>query len=262
MMLSTKKVKKIVLGGILGLAVIFLLTSLITHKVYAEEIIKRNIISYLDNKEVNYSSIDIDNQVLSIKLLSNGENRCTIDDVKAVQAVYEAVHGQTVSEKIEDVSIEVYDINNKLIYDVYENDVFSLVENAELLVKQSVVSEQDVTSEDILSNVKNIVTRYSYYIQNVNVEKAEEITGRKLELILCESGNSANPMGDTTFIYESLEAYSLSTGAITQCEITVFDSENECVVYMAGDFQYGNAVAWVSPKIESEFIAHEGPEDE
>ena len=184
MMLSTKKVKKIVLGGILGLAVIFLLTSLITHKVYAEEIIKRNILSYLDNKEVNYSSIDIDNQVLSIKLLSNGENRCTIDDVKAVQAVYEAVHGQTVSEKIEDVSIEVYDINNKLIYDVYENDVFALVENAELLVKQSVVSEQDVTSEDILSNVKNIVTRYSYYIQNVNVEKAEEITGRKLELIL------------------------------------------------------------------------------
>ena len=59
-------------------------------------------------------------------------------------------------------------------------------------------------------------------------------------------------------VYDNLE--SLSTGAITQCNITLLNDEQECIAYMIGDFQYGNCIAWISPDYENAFVAQEGPQ--
>ena len=61
-------------------------------------------------------------------------------------------------------------------------------------------------------------------------------------------------------VYDNLESYSLSTGAITQCNITLLNDEQECIAYMIGDFQYGNCIAWISPDYENAFVAQEGPQ--
>lgn len=71
--------------------------------------------------------------------------------------------------------------------------------------------------------------------------------------------NAANIVRRTVSMYLD-ESYSLSTGAITQCNITLLNDEQECIAYMIGDFQYGNCIAWISPDYENAFVAQEGPQ--
>lgn len=100
----------------------------------------------------------------------------------------------------------------------------------------------------------------SYSIQSVNISDAEEITGKCLNLTLTLSNADDSSVSRISSVYDNLESYSLSTGAITQCNITLLNDEQECIAYMIGDFQYGNCIAWISPDYENAFVAQEGPQ--
>lgn len=228
-------------------------------KIYAAEKTMRTIASFMDEKAIEYSEVSIDNQILSVKLLSAGEDRCTLDDVKAIQAIYEAVHGKIIDGQVKNIGIEIYDTNGKLIYDVVEHVVSLPIENADQSVEKNDRKKQDMTANEVLLQVDSIVKEYPYSVQKSCISEADVIAGKKLELTISELNNDIQSINDIRAIYENLEAYSYSTNAINQCEITVLDDEEACVAYMAGDFRYGNITAWVSPAAESAFLAQEGP---
>ena len=63
-------------------------------KVNAANIVRRTVSMYLDEKQISYTSVHVNNQTLSVELQSSGEGRCTLDDVKAIQNIYTVIHAQ------------------------------------------------------------------------------------------------------------------------------------------------------------------------
>ena len=155
-----------------------------------------------------------------------------------------------------------YPINGKMIFDHHENGVSAQVQNVDKLVKQDPEQKTDMAVDEILLYAENLVAKYPYSVQELKIDTASEISGKKLELILCTlNKNSIPSFSDIDRIYENLEAFSFSTKAITQCEITVNNTEGDGVYYMAGDFLYGNCIAWISPEAQSSFVKEYGPPD-
>lgn len=226
-------------------------------KVNAANIVRRTVSMYLDEKQISYTSVHVNNQTLSVELQSSGEGRCTLDDVKAIQNIYTVIHAQSLADKIRNVKIEIVDRTGTVIYDETEADVSSKVEND--LAQTTTADTEIIADRDILQEARNVLADTSYSIQSVNISDAEEITGKCLNLTLTLSNADDSSVSRISSVYDNLESYSLSTGAITQCNITLLNDEQECIAYMIGDFQYGNCIAWISPDYENAFVAQEGP---
>ena len=209
-------------------------------------------------EQISYTSVHVNNQTLSVELQSSGEGRCTLDDVKAIQNIYTVIHAQSLADKIRNVKIEIVDRTGTVIYDETEADVSSKVEND--LAQTTTADTEIIADRDILQEARNVLADTSYSIQSVNISDAEEITGKCLNLTLTLSNADDSSVSRISSVYDNLESYSLSTGAITQCNITLLNDEQECIAYMIGDFQYGNCIAWISPDYENAFVAQEGPQ--
>ena len=214
--------------------------------------------AYPELNLVDISSVHVNNQTLSVELQSSGEGRCTLDDVKAIQNIYTVIHAQSLADKIRNVKIEIVDRTGTVIYDETEADVSSKVEND--LAQTTTADTEIIADRDILQEARNVLADTSYSIQSVNISDAEEITGKCLNLTLTLSNADDSSVSRISSVYDNLESYSLSTGAITQCNITLLNDEQECIAYMIGDFQYGNCIAWISPDYENAFVAQEGPQ--
>lgn len=237
--------------------VIIFFIALFSAKAYAVEAIKRNILDYLDENQVEYTSAEINDSVLTINLISKGDKRCTIEDAKAMQTIYEAVHKQETSEKVKDVQINIYNNKNNIIYNYFEKDVSSPIEVGDLSNEIKLSKKGD----DFLTQVQNTLDARKYSVKEIFVTSADGIKGNKVELTLFKSANEML-MQDLKSVYDDLEIYALSSDTVTQCEITVLDEKDECYIYMAGDLEYGNCVTWISPEYESSFIAQEGPKQQ
>ncbi len=259
-MFVIKKYKAIALSVlVLALICAIVLSVFAVKKAYAAEKTVRTVGAFLAEKKIEYSDAQISEGTLSVKLLSSGDDRCTLDDVKAIRAIYEAVHAQTVEGQVKNVSIEIYNADGVLIYDALENDVDKPIENIEQLVTVDPDQKGELSTNDILQKVDTIISDLPYSVQQSQITDSTEISGRKLQLTLCTNDNDISWIKT---IYEELEAYSLSANALTQCEISVTNSSGDCILYMAGDFLYGNCITWVSPEVENSFIAQEGPQQE
>ena len=262
-MFKTRKRKFFILltlGLVVTCALIFVVQTAM--KAYAARKPVRTITSFLKEKNIEYSDVSIKDGTLSVKLVSSGDERCTLNDIKAVQAIYEVIHAQTIEGQIKNVGIEIYNTDGKMIFDHFENGVSVPIKDVDKLVKQDTEQKTDMTVDDILLYVENIVASYPYTIQELKIDTALEISGKKLELTLCTLNKSYIPsFSNIRAIYENLEAFSFSTKAITQCEITVNNIDGEGVYYMAGDLLCGDCIAWVSPEVQSSFAKEYGPPD-
>ena len=151
----------------------------------------QSISTYLDKKGIDYFDVSIENEALSVKLNSTGENRCTFADVKAIQTIYEAIHGQSFDRTVNDVTIEIYDNSGKMIYNICEKNVSSLV-NLNGAKKESNLAPKEINfqDQDIFFDTSTLVNKYPYSIEHFVVSNANEIDGKKLEITLCETRNS------------------------------------------------------------------------
>lgn len=235
------------------------LAALCVSKANAADKIRRTVSTYLDQKQIAYTSVHVNDHTLSIKLQSDGTDHCTLDDVKAIQDIYAAVHAQSVDGKIKNVSIEIYNHAGQIIYEETEMDVSSKVENDASLMSATDVGTTQITDSDILQEAHDILENAPYVLQSADISDAEEIAGKCLNLTLTLNDVNGDSVSRIRRVYDDLEAYSFSTGAITQCNITLLNSDQECIAYMIGDFPYGNCIAWISPDIEDAFVALEGP---
>lgn len=251
--------KKTVLLTSIGLIVlIILLIGIGLSKANAAEEPIKTVLTFLEQNEIQYSDVVLDNNELHIQLQSDGD-RCTLKDIKAIQAIYEAVHAQSLEGGIKDVGIEIYGTDGRLIYDVFQKNVSVPIDGTELLLNQNESKELTITDDEIISSTESIVSNYSFKIKNIEIAAAKELTGKKIILNLAEINQDNNSLYIIQHIYKNLEDYALSTGAIAQCEIYVMSNAGGCLMYYAGDFQYRNCIGWISPIAEKAFIAQEGP---
>ncbi len=250
-----------------GLVIIATILAYSTRKagvptVNAEQLIKDTVSEYLDARDVNYSSVTISEGTLSIELLSNGDARCTIKDVKSIQYVYEAVHAKTITElaTVKNVNVEIYDTNNTCIYNNTVNDVDSPTNGAELMHEEASNYPPHTTDTEIKECIRELSNEQGFVIKSLELLISEEIEGRRLELVITNSDLSFDSMTQVSALYDNLSNFALATDAITQCSITLEDSDGTCQIYMTGDFQFGNAIAWMSPEIQDAFKAYRFPD--
>lgn len=216
---------------------------------------EKNLSTFLEEKKISYSDADVSDGVLTIALCSSGEGRCTQDDIKAIQAIYDMVHAQSILGEVNSIDITIRDIDGAVIFNRRENDVsvpleadtFERAESAQMTMQEK------STAADY---ARTVAAMYPLSVDDASVEQTEGLDGNKLVLNLTASDYGQNY---ASAIFDAFEAYAAADGKITQCEITMYDPDGNCAVYMAGDFQYGNRVAWVSPAMEASFIAAEGP---
>ncbi len=230
--------------------------------VNAEQLTKDKVSEYLDTKNVDYSSVTISEGSLSIKLLSTGDARCTLKDVKSIQYVYEAVHAKNITElsTVKNVSIEIFDTYNNCIYNHTVNDVDSPIDGAELMHEEASLYPPHNTDDEIKEYIQEQVEVQGFVAKSLNLIDSEEITGRRLDLVITNSNLNLDVMTQVSALYDNFSYFSLATGAITQCSITLEDISGTCLIYMTGDFQFGDAIAWLSPEMEQAFTAYRFPD--
>ncbi len=219
----------------------FILTSTIAAS--DEKETKRDILSYLDTRKIEYSYAEVENKLLTVKLNSHGSGYCTLDDVKAIQAIYEAVHGDNIIGNVEDVSISIYDTNGKLIYDLYSPGVSEMPD-----IIQNISAAETYNTRTSSEVVELILMASPFETKTMTFSSARQIDGCKLELTV-DANTPSFP--DLQSLYRELEAHFICNNEITQCAISV-EHNGECVLYMGGDFKYGNYISWISPELQTQ----------
>ena len=216
---------------------------------------KRSISGFLNENDIAFSEASVNGHVLSVSLLSEGEDRCTLEDVKSIVRIYGAVHEDAIEGEVKDVSIKIYDRNGALIYDARESVVSAPVDGPE--GQNGRMDAQDDRSEqDVLEKVYELISSFNYSTQPSSKIKAVEVKGKKLVITLTKDGFDFLSIDR---MFDRLEALLAEGGDYTQCEITMVDTKGKCVYYMAGDFAFGSRIAWISPAAESAFLDQVGP---
>ncbi|MDR0951567.1 MAG: hypothetical protein LBM18_01420 [Oscillospiraceae bacterium] len=242
---------------ILALTVILCMHTLFSLPASAAEI-EQELNLFLYENNVNYESIEVNEKQLSVSLQSINADRCSLEDVKAIQLIYQAVHGEDIIGNIDSIQINIYDITGKLIYDVWQSDVSTPVEDFEQYA--SVSNENgNANMEQMTSDISDIIQSSLLSLNKIEFTDSEGLSGKNVEIVFNRSDAAPIGMNDLMQVYDSLQQYSLSNTILARCSLSIEDSSGSCLLYLTGDFQYGNRIGWVSPEIEPSFVEHEGP---
>ena len=227
-----------------------------TIKAYALE---QSIDGYLNERKINYSSVEINKDTLEVNLISSGKDRCTVDDVNAIHSVYTAVHSRDVDSAIMNVQINIYNSDAKQIYSCYQADVAAASEYSGFKDK---INAQDSKSfaDDPKSALSNIITSHSFLVDDISFAKADGIKGQCVSIMVNPVRMDLVSLSDLRILYEAIETYAIPSREITQCCLSMVDENGECMFYFTGDFSFGNITAWVSPTMEDSIIENEGPQ--
>ena len=221
----------------------------------AERDPKRPIASFLKEKDISFSEAGVHDRVLSVSLLSEGEGRCTLEDVKAIMCIYGAVHEDAIEGEVKDVTIRICDKNGSLIYDASEYGV-SAPEDGPEGQNGGTDAQDDKSEQEVLDAVCEIISSYNSSIEKTSRIKSAEAQGKKLVVTLSQDIFDFRALDS---VFDRLESLLARGGAYTQCEITMVNTKGECVYYMAEDFPFGSRIAWISPAAESAFLDQVGP---
>ncbi len=236
-----------------------LFRTITANETYADEKLRAE--NYFLENQIAFSNVSIERNTLSIDLISSGNGYCTLEDVKAIQFVYESVFDKKLSEKITDIKIEIYDANDQMIYDCYEKDILSSSEDS-AFDDEEVISSRPISSEEIIAELSSRIADNNYQIQKVDVinNQNDEVNNTLvISFLYTGDGESGKSLID---ICDIVKEYSLAVRYIDKCEINVEDDSGECIFYSSEDYRFGSSIAWINPRIEEVFLQQEGPSNE
>lgn len=239
--INLKKAVIVVLTVILIIA----LTVTLSSNVSAEEKSVNAVEDYFKLENVKYTNVSVQNGRMYVELQSNDKNRCTLEDVKAIEAVYEAIHAKKVDGIVNLVEIVVKTPEGKILSDETVNVSSTIVEKTD----QAIID--DVT----------VLTKNSF--DSVNSVKLESyLDGTKKNIVIKVTDESDDHTSNADGLYRQILNYQKQFKAIDKCEIYVEDINGECLYYITGELEYGDMLAWVSEKSEESFVNSHGPREE
>lgn len=198
--------------------------------------------AYLKENNINYSEVSVKGNRMSVGLISEGDGRHTLEDIKAIEAIYEAVHAQKVVGKISAVEITVKDAEGNLL----SSDTVNM--------SDSVASEK--SDDAIIKDIKVLADGLLGSEYTVEIAKYSD---DELRNVIVRVNGDADSTSAADSLYRALKNYRALTGAIDKCEIYVEDESGKCLYYVTGELEYGNMLAWVSEQAEEAFVGSHGP---
>lgn len=97
-------------------------------------------------------------------------------------------------------------------------------------------------------------------ITGIEFSDSDLVGGKCLKLVLMDPVGKVTGSNLVDALWMDLEAFSFDTGAIRQCRVTVTDSSGTVLMYMGGDFYYGDMACWFDPEHQNKLIDF-GPPD-
>ena len=224
-------------AAIVVLAVILMIVLAVT--------LSSNVSAEEKSENVNYTKVSLQNGKMYVELKSSDKNRCTLEDVKAIEAVYEAIHAKKVDGVVNLVEIVVKTPEGKVLSDETVNVSSPIVEKTD----QAIIDDVTVLAKNSFDNVNSIKLE-SY------------LDGTKKNIVVKVTDESANHTSNADSLYRQIQIYQKQFEAIDKCEIYVEDINGECLYYITGELEYGDMLAWVSEKSEESFANSHGPSAE
>ena len=220
----------------------------------------KTVQEYLDkNEKIDYSYVDLKDGVLTVSLNSKGVGYCTMEDVQATQYIYDAIHAAGTSGGVDDVQIYIYDTTGEKIYDSCEMDVSTPVEGKDELTDEAYEVSRSAQSDDIISTVESIVTKHcNAEISQIAVEPSVTSGCNCLTMVLSEESVEDVRVSNCDNLYFALEQYSFTTGEIKEFSITLKDNTGEDIIYMGGNFDFGDYSMWINQDV-NEIVLDTGP---
>lgn len=203
---------------------------------------------FLDDNMLDYSFVEIENGVFTVALNSHGDGAVTLEDAQAILAVYDFVHALDASSPINDVQLYIYDDAGEKIYDLFEADVRSSFVSVDGVLSSSEIRSSFASTDDVMSVAEAMVAEHcNADIESLTIQTSPTQTSDCVALVLSTDDVSESVMEDCNCLFDELELYAYATGKYTKCAITVEDSGGEALIFMGGDFEFGDIVTWINP---------------
>ena len=249
----TKKHKQIICGIVLLCLTLILVIFLGKKSASAERTAMDTVQDYLIENNVSFRSLTVSEQIITAELISQGTERCTLEDVKAIQALNEALQCDERLNEIMGLQVIIYDINNEKIYDIYtakdhaKNDETQEIATLYHAILEEMIKEKAVDLiKDYQCEVKDIV----YTVQDTGISKLEiKVEVPKENIISMLDLSIADDQRMDEFYKDGLSQFILN----------LQDEDGNNFLYIAIDFVEHELNTWVSPEAEKDFIRLHSP---
>lgn len=237
---------------IIGALIIVFVLAILTGKktTLAEKGAVDAVQDYLAEHSIPYRSVTDSEQIIIVELVSQGTGRCTLEDVKALQVLNEALQCDEGLDGAKGLQVVIYDISDTVIYDVYT-------------VRNPRTNEQkgeaySVVSEEILKE-KAIALMNDYPCEIKEVTYTEQNTGiSKLGLEVEVAQEDIASMLDLSVLNDKIKECFYNDG-LSQFIVNMEDTNGECFSYVIVDFWANECSAWISPDVQGDFTRLVGP---
>ena len=213
---------------------------------------------FLDDNMLDYSYVEIEGGVFTVVLNSSGDGAVTLEDAQAILSVYDFVHSLDATSPINDVQLCIYDNAGKKIYDLFEADVRSARVSVDSVPYNAEIRSSYASTDDIVAAAETMVAENcDADIESLTIQKSPTQTSDCLTLVLSVDDVGESMMDDCNCLFDEFGLYAYETEEYTKCAITVEDSGGEALIFMGGDFEYGDSVTWINP--DANFVTGIGP---
>ena len=146
-MLIEKRRQSRMVGLVLGIVFLVSIIGMVGHASEQMEADKAEqmINSYMLEKKVNYTNSQVVDKVLTVEMVSNGKGRSTVEDIKSVRAIYEAVYS---GEYVEGLNITIRDADGEVIMDMSQPNIA-----AKTISRNSLSTAEKATEDKIVDDV-------------------------------------------------------------------------------------------------------------
>lgn len=143
--------------------------------------------------------------------------------------------------------------------DSCEMDVSISVGGKDELTDEAYEVSRSARSDDIISTVESIVTEHcNAEISQIAVEPSVTSGCNCLTMVLSEGSVEDVRVSNCDNLYFALEKYSFTTGEIKEFSITLKDNTGEDIIYMSGNFDFGDYSMWINQDV-NEIVLDTGP---
>lgn len=217
---------------------------------HAEQKIKK----YLLDQNVSYTSVEFTDNVLRMDFSSYGVDYCTVDDVRAINAVYEMVQYYDFLQNCDGCEINIKDVNEKLVYNIM---LYEIGRDKERVIHN--------TETDILSAERELLQIFSSYgmqfgsFEPVSLYDSDEQYKISAK-ILCSEDGLLRLLGevDLAALNHTIEEIMLqyAGGMIFEGEFICGD-QTKMLVH--SDYKMSFLNTWIDQSIKEVFIRSNGP---
>lgn len=194
----------------------------------------------------NPVTLSIQDRILFAEIQSNGNGRCTLEDIKAINDIYSVALGTELIEKLDYIDITIFDVTDTIIYDYRRITTIPQILGDEVGSAEMVEAETHGNAMDVLLPSPN------YTVLEVENEKHPIETSLMKVALEVKDETDATIDDLTDIFFEASKSGRCIVG--TQCEVSLQNTDGEVIAYMGGNARYGTSVAWVSPELEETFF--------